>query len=427
MILDYPEFQMKLYKQTLPNGLRVLVLPRPGFCKKSAYLMVDYGAMHQTFLQDGAEISTPPGVAHYLEHRMFELPDRDVNGEFAALGASVNAFTGTDVTAYYFSCTDHFEDSLRLLLDMVFTSWFPKEAVDRERGIIAQEIGMNEDLPDSRVFDRLLEQLYPEHPVRHPILGTLQTLEAITPEVLERCHRAFYTPENCLLAVVGDVDPEQIFAQAAQVPKGETAAQKITISQLGTILPEACQTMEVAMPTFQLGFRCTPTAQKGRGEVAQEILGDLAAELLFGESSALYLRLYESGLIDSSFGGGFEAMDGCAMLVCGGDSKDPQTLREEILSEAARLVREGVDPKALERAKRGAMGRKLRAMDSFNTLCLRLAAYGLLGFDYPDFPEIYGSVTSAQVESFLGEVVRRENCALSVIRPPEQKEETKNV
>jgi len=370
---------------------------------------------------DGKEYHAPAGVAHYLEHKMFDLPgDRDVSAEFAALGASTNAFTSYDMTAYYFSCTDHFDECLRLLLEFVSTPYFTEESVEKERGIIDQEIGMNEDAPDSVVFDNLMAAMYAVHPIRQPILGTSETIREITPEVLYTCHRAFYAPGNMLLCVVGDVDPESVASAAREVlgsEKKETGV-KLRSWQEEMTCPKAeteCS-MEVAMPTFNLAFKCEPLTH-GDAAIREEMVADLAAEALFGESSELYLRLYEEGIIDSSFGGGFETVDGCAMLLCSGDSDDPRAVREAILEQAEKIAAEGLPEKAFLRMKRSALGRRIRGLDSFDSTCFRLCAYHFSDFDYFRFPEVYRGISAEEICDFLRRAVRAERCSLSVIYP----------
>ena len=201
-VTNYTGLGESVHRCVMPNGLTVMVVPRPGFTKKLAYFVSDFGSIHTEFTLDGKEYRVPAGVAHYLEHKMFDLPGRDVSAEFAALGASVNAFTSYDITAYYFSCTEHFEENLKLLLEFVSTPYFTEESVEKERGIIDQEIGMNADNPDSQIFERLMPLLFENHPVRVPILGTSESIREITPEVLYTCHRAFYTPGNMILCVV---------------------------------------------------------------------------------------------------------------------------------------------------------------------------------------------------------------------------------
>ena len=419
MTNQYPRLGETLQKQRLSNGLTVCIVPRPGFDRKLAYFVTDFGSIHTEFTLDGAEYHVPAGVAHFLEHKMFELPERDVTGEFAALGANVNAFTSYDMTAYYFSCTENFAHSLRLLLEFVSTPYFPADSVQREMGIIDQEIGMNADAPDSRVFEELMKAMYQSHTIRVPILGTSDTIRQITPEILHACHRAFYTPANMILCVVGDVDAAEVCKIAKDVLGTEEKSAGIKLrpwQEVMTTDADRCLEMEVSMPTFQLGFKCQPISS-GEAAIRQEVIGDLAAEALFGESSALYLRLYEEGLIDTSFGGGFEAVDGCAMLICGGDSDDPQAVRDAILSGAAQLLAQGIDEEDFLRMKRSAMGRRIRDLDSFDSTCFRICAYHFSDFDYFCFPEIYASVTAEEILAFLKDIIRQERCALSVVYP----------
>ena len=423
---SYPELDESLWSGVLENGLTVAVVPRKGFTKKLAYFVTDYGSIHTDFTLEGQEYHTPAGVAHYLEHKMFDLPgDRDVSAEFAAMGAMTNAFTSFDMTAYYFSCTENFEGCLRLLLEFVSTPYFTKESVEKERGIIDQEIGMNLDSPDSVIFDNLTTALYRRHPIRVPILGTCETIREITPEILHACHRAFYTPGNMLLCVIGDVEPEAVADIAREMlgTERKEVGRKIHDWQEEMTCAEAETTasMEVAMPMFDMAFKCEPLDQ-GDEAIRREMIADLAAEALFGESSELYLRLYEEGLIDSSFGGGFETVDGCAMLMCSGDSNDPRAVREAILSQAEAIAARGVPEQDFLRMKRSAFGRRIRGLDSFDSTCFRVCAYHFSGFDYFRFPEVYRSIEAGEIADFLGAVVKRERCSLSVINP--LKEET---
>lgn len=419
--IEYPELDETLYQQTLANGLTVCVVPRKGFTKRLAYFVTDYGSIHTQYSLDGKNHQAPAGVAHYLEHKMFDLPgNRDVSAEFAALGASTNAFTSYDMTAYYFSCTENFDECLRLLLEFVSTPYFTEESVEKERGIIDQEIGMNEDAPDSVVFENLVQAMYARHPIRVPILGTGETIRQITPEVLYRCHRAFYAPGNMLLCVVGDVEPEAV-ARIAEQQLGREALpvgkkQKDWAEPMTCPRSEITAKMEVAMPMFNLAFKCEPLGT-GDGAIREEMVADLAAEALFGESSELYLKLYEEGLIDSSFGGGFETIDGCAMLLCSGDSEDARAVREAILAQAEKLTREGLPEEDYLRMKRSALGRRIRGLDSFDATCFRICAYHFSDFDYFRFPEIYRQITAEEIIAFLARVVKRERCCLSIMEP----------
>ena len=417
----YPELDETLYTGVLDNGLTVAVVPRKGFTKSLAYFVTDFGSIHTDFILEGEEVRAPAGIAHYLEHKMFDLPgQRDVSEEFAAMGAVTNAFTSYDMTAYYFSCTSNFESCLRLLLEFVSTPYFTEESVEKERGIIDQEIGMNEDSPDSVIFDNLMKAMYRRHPIRVPILGTCDTIRQITPELLHKCHRAFYTPGNMLLCVIGDVDPDRIGEIATEMLGSERkeVGQKLRRWEEEMTVPAAdtAKAMEVAMPMFHLGFKSEPL-QPGTEAIRTEMIADLAAEALFGESSELYLKLYEEGIIDASFGGGFETVDGCALLLCAGDSDHPQTVREAILAQAEKLAEEGIPQSNFLRMKRSALGRRIRSLDSFDATCFRICAYHFSGFDYFRFPEVYRSIEAQEICDFLQRIVTEERSSLSVIHP----------
>ena len=418
---DYPRLDERLYRQKLSNGLTVMVVPRPGFTRKLAYFVTDFGSIHTDFKLEGREIHVPAGIAHFLEHKMFDLPgDRDVSAELAALGAGTNAFTSYDMTAYYITCTENFEPALRLLLEFVSTPYFTEESVQKEIGIIDQEIGMNEDAPDTKSFEWLMQNMYRSHPIHVPILGTCESIREITPELLHDCHRAFYTPGNMLLCVVGDVDPDCVAEIALEMLGSEQRPVGVKLrpwtEDMTLVCKESCAEMDISMPMFQLGFKCEPTG-KGAEAIRQEIVGDLAAEALYGESSELYLRLYEEGIIDSSFGGGFETIDGMALLLCSGDSYESDRVREALIEQSQKIVRDGIPDDAFLRMKRSAFGRRIRDLDSFDSTCFRLCAYALSGFDYFDFPTVYSRVEKHEIQEFLRRVVHPDRCCLSLINP----------
>lgn len=420
MLTQYPRLGEQLYRSRLENGLTVLVAPRPGFTKTLAYFATNYGSIHTAFSLEGSDCTAPAGIAHFLEHKMFELPNRDVSARFADLGANVNAFTSYDMTAYYVLCTDHFFDSLQLLLEFVSTPYFTEESVNREFGIIDQEIGMHRDSPESRVFENLMQAMYGQFPISVPILGTRESIREITPQLLSKCHRAFYTPANMVLCVVGDVEPEKVETLAREVLGTEYAqpGQKRRFWKENPVCQRAeiRDKMEVSMPNFLLGFKSGAVA-RGEAGIRREIIGDLAAEALFGESSQLYLQLYGEGLIDGSFGGGFEVAEDQSMLICGGDSENPETVRDAIWAHAEQLAKTGIPEADFLRMKRSALGRRIRDLDSFDSTCFRLCAYAMSDFDYFRFPEVYETVTAEDVRLFLSQLTDREKWAMSVIEP----------
>ena len=422
MILKpYPHLGERVYEARLNNGLTVRVVPKDGFTKTHAFLAVNYGSMDTRFSLNGTSYVTPEGVAHYLEHKMFDMPDGNAMYMFSELGGSPNAFTSYDMTAYYVECTDHVKENLKILLKFVSTPFFTKESVEKEQGIIAQEIRMYEDSADSRVFECLFEAMYAHHPIRNPIAGTVESIAQITDETLYQCYNAFYTPENMMLCVVGDVDPQMVFDLAEEVvPKGHAAPVR-EYGPAEVMVPHKKRTeraMEVSMPMFCFGFKTEPAS--GEAAMAQEIIGDLAAEILMGESSELYTKLYEDNLIDSGFSAGYEGLRGASMISASGDSRDPEAVLEAVLREAERLGRAGLDEDLFQRLKRSALGRRMRNLDSFSSICYRMCAYYFEGVDCFAFPEQFRSIGVEQVADFLSRTVREDRCAMAVIQPNHQ-------
>ena len=422
----YPEVDETLHMEVLENGLTVAVLPKKGFTQKTAYFVTNYGSIHRGFTLDGVHHQVSAGIAHYLEHKLFDMPGgRDVSAEFAAMGAVVNAFTSFDVTAYYFACTEKFYEGLKLLLEFVSTPYFTEESVEKERGIIDQEIGMNADAPESVIFENLTQAMYEAHGIRVPILGTSETIREITPEMLHLCHRAFYTPENMMLCVVGDVEPERVSTLARQILGTEKRPAAIKDP-----LPEEAMTvrksfvnreMDICVPSFHLGFKSEPLGL-GREAIRQEMIGELACDLLFSETSPMYQMLYEEGTIDASFGGGCETLDGCSFLLCAGDSENPERIRQALFEEVARLEKEGISDEEFLRLLRSVLGRRIRGMDNFDSTCYRICAYHLTEFDYFRFPEVYRSIEKQDILHYLKTNLTPERCCLSTITPLSKEE-----
>ena len=217
IIKEYSRVGEKLYHTTLENGLHVYVDAKPGFQKSYAFFATNYGGMDMKFCLNGQWHDTPAGVAHFLEHKMFDTEAGNALQDLAANGASPNAFTSFALTGYYFESTQNFYDNLKILLSFVSVPYFTQESVDKEQGIIGQEIRMIEDDPENQVFYAMLEGLYGHHPIRTSIAGTIESISHITAETLYDCHKAFYSPGNMVLCVAGDVDPEQVCALAREV------------------------------------------------------------------------------------------------------------------------------------------------------------------------------------------------------------------
>ena len=412
-----------MYHEKLENGLHVFVFPKPEFQKSYAFFATNYGGMDMRFCLNGEWRDTPAGVAHYLEHKMFDTKEGNALQELAANGASPNAFTSNDITGYYFDSTEKFEENLRILLSFVSVPWFTQESVDKERGIIGQEIGMIEDDPHWKCYMNLMKALFQRHPIRVSVAGSVESIAQITPETLYACHKAFYDPANMALCVAGPVDPEHICRVAREIlPKeaGPIAAKDYGEKEE----PRAAQSlieerMEVSAPIFQLGWKGDPKAD-GEGRLRQELAGGLALEALLGNSSPLYARLYREGLINQEFGYSYESGSGCAFLCAGGESKDPEAVRMAVAQEAARIGREGIDPALWERIKKGVYGNKVRGLNSFENLCVGQAQAFFAGYDFLRFAEIFDSITKEEAEELIANWVTGERAALSVVRAKEE-------
>ena len=419
----YPRIGEEVIWVTLDNGLPVCIVPKKGFSRKYALFATRYGGMDMRFRLNGQWLDTPAGIAHYLEHKMFDAEDGNALQELAMNGAEPNAFTSNAITCYYFDSTEKFYENLEILLSFVSVPYFTDESVEKEQGIIGQEIGMIEDNPEWQVYKQLMQSLYHTSPARTPVAGSVESIREITAQTLYDCHKAFYTPANMCLVVVGDVEPQQVLDIARRVlPKG---SGELIERDYGAEEPtEAAQAyaeerMEVSMPSFLVGFKCPPQ-HGGEEQHRFAAIGELACDVLMGESSPLYARLYSQGLINGSFGAAFDILPGAAYAYAGGDSKDPKAVAEEILAEAQRLVREGVDEDYYKRIVNANFGAALRELNSFESIAVSMAEGRFQGYDPYRFPEIYDSITAADVLAFLRENVTRSHMALSVIAPKEE-------
>ena len=418
----YERIGEEVFRTTLPNGLPVYIVPKKDFLRKYALFATRYGGMDMRFEKDGQWLDTPAGIAHYLEHKMFDTEDGNALQELAKNGAEPNAFTSNAITFYYFDATDKFYESLEILLSFVSIPYFTDESVQKEQGIIGQEIGMIEDNPEWQVYKQLMQALYHTSPARTPVAGSVESISHITAQTLYDCHKAFYTPANMCLVVVGDVKPERIIAAANQILPAKSgplirrdygAEEELTAAE-----HFVTAAMEVSMPTFLVGFKCPPQ-HGGEEQHRFTAIGELACDVLMGESSPLYARLYAEGLINGSFGAAFDLLPGASYVYAGGDSKDPQAVAEAILAEARRLVSEGVDGDYYRRVVNANFGAALKALNSFESIAVSMAEGCFQGYDPYRFPEVYDSITVEDVLDFLRRNMTRDHMALSVITPKE--------
>jgi predicted Zn-dependent peptidase len=418
--LEYPGTGDVLYSGSAGNGLRVRVLPKKGFSGYYAVFAADYGGTYRRFRLEGRDYDTPAGVAHYLEHKMFDLPDGDSALTLLSQnGADPNAFTASDVTAYYFHCTRLFEENLRMLLHFVSTPYFTEETVRKEQGIIGQEIRMGEDNPGTANYYSLLQLLYRHHPIREKVIGTAESIAEITAQTLYDCHRAFYTPANMVLCVAGDVDPERILAAAEEeLPREERPVPEVDFGPEEDLLPVQARAeleMPVAAPQFLIGAKLRPEA-RGNALFRQQLTASLALRLLAGPSSPFYNRLYGEGLLNRSFDADADFSTGVGTVILGGESRDPEAVYAALLEELERVGREGLDEGLFRRTKRAGIGSALRGMEDFDDVCVSLALDEFDGFCYLDYPTVMASITQEECTSFLVNSLRPERLSVSVVR-----------
>ncbi|MGN1001278.1 MAG: EF-P 5-aminopentanol modification-associated protein YfmH [Oscillospiraceae bacterium] len=419
--LEYPSIGETMYRDTLPNGLRLSVIPKPGFHRNCAFFATDYGGADRRFRLGGELIDTPAGVAHFLEHKMFDMPGGDnVITFFAGNGARDNAFTSAGMTAYYFEGTEKFDENLRMLLKFVSTPYFTPESVAKEQGIIGQEIRMCEDDPGDVGYEGLMGCLYAHHPIREAVIGTVESIAAITDETLYNCHRVFYHPVNMCLCVVGDVDPERVRAIAAETLPTESGEKPV--SDYGQPEPETpvqrrfAKAMAVSAPQFLIGAKLTPAAG-GDEMLRQKLVCGLALSYLFGRSSPFYSRLYELGLISDSFFVQSDHTAGTFTAFAGGESRDPEAVYDAVCAEIRDAVEKGLDPVRFDRLKRAGYGSRVRALSSFMGLCESMADGCFGGYNCLDSFAMVESVTAQEVRAFLAEQFDPSRLAMSVITP----------
>ena len=380
----FDELQEKIYTETLENGLKVVILPKRGYSKTFVTFTTKYGSIDRTFKPHGKNefITVPDGIAHFLEHKMFEKEDGDVFQKFGLNGASANAYTTFGRTAYLFSATNKIKENTEVLLDFVQEPYFTKETVDKEKGIIAQEITMYDDQPDWRLYFGTIENLYKEHPVKIDIAGTVESIQDITAEHLYTCYETFYHPSNMLLFIVGAVDPEEMmaFVKKNQSKKSfdqpEPIERQFPTETKGADIPKRTLTMDVSKPKLNVGMKCTSTDQQGQEMLESELSANLVLDSLFGRTSPFYEKAYEEGLIDESFSYEFSMEEGYGFAMVGSDTEEPERL-EKLIHQTIQDSKENwpVKEEDLERMRKKKIGQFMRSLNSIEFIANQYTRY----------------------------------------------------
>ncbi len=411
---DYKTIGEKLHSFTHKSGLRIFVLPKEGFGKSFAIFAADFGSIHNCFTVDGQTVTVPDGVAHFLEHKLFEEEEGNVFEKFSRLGASANAYTSFDMTGYLFSATENVYDALGVLIRFVQSPFFTDENVEKEKGIIGQEIGMYRDDPAWRCFFDGLRTMYKNHPIRIDIAGTEETIAKIDKDVLHQCYTAFYAPENMILFVAGDVDPEKV-----EETVNNEAALRPSPSVAFALPPEPEEvvssyvesSLAVSKPMFTLNFKLTPLKDPVYADAVHEVFGSL----LFGKSSSLYRELYAENLIGDSFSYGYSAGAGYAFFQIEGESDAPESVRDRVFAYIEKVRKEGICEDAFERAKRSAFGAAVRLMDDIEKVAHSFVPMAFRGGDFLTYPDVVRAITLSDVNEIL-QGFQKEKCVLSVVK-----------
>lgn len=408
----------------MPGGLDVYVLPKEGFNKTYAVFTTKYGSIDNQFVPLGKDemVRVPDGIAHFLEHKLFEKEDGDVFQQFSRQGASANAFTSFTRTAYLFSSTSNVEENLETLVDFVQDPYFTEKTVEKEKGIIGQEINMYDDNPDWRLFFGLIENMYQEHPVRIDIAGTIESISHITKDLLYECYETFYHPSNMLLFVVGPADPEAIIRQVRenQQKKPYTDQPEIVrkeVKEPGAVFKKEQEIkMNVQSSKCLVGLKSAHPMNTGEALLKHELTINLILECLFGKSSSDYERIYEKGYIDETFSYDYTEEHGFGFVSVGGDTPEPDKLAEE-LKQVLFKAKETITAEKLELARKKKIGNFLKSMNSPEYIANQFTRYAFLETSLFDIVTVLESITLDDVHRVIEEEVEEDRITVCKVVP----------
>ena len=413
-----------LFMRRHESGVPVYLCPKPGFQKRYACFATHFGSIDASFsTHSGDRHDVPDGVAHFLEHKLFEGKQGNAFEEFSRLGAAGNAYTSFGVTNYLFSCHSSFFENLAHLIRFVQEPYFTDENVEKEKGIIGQEIQMYEDNPYWRSFFNLLECLYSAHPIRKNIAGSIESISDIDKEVLYQCYNTFYHPENMILFAIGDIDQEMFFDHADRTlcerdfdPLGEI--ERFYPEEAAATAEAGCSvSMEVSMPRLMMGFKDRDVGYGGRRYLRKELVTVILLEIIFGRGSELFQRLYSSRLIDDGFGASYTGVKDAGHSLIGGETPDPERLVQEVLDGVDRVRQNGIAEDDFERQKRSVMGGFFRSFNSLEFTANNFCSYQFSGTDLFDVIEVLHGMELAHLEERLAQHLVRDAMAYSIVLP----------
>lgn len=424
---EYPEINEIIYTETLDNGLKVYLLPKKDYHKTYSLFTTDYGSIDNEFVPIGKDVfeKVPDGIAHFLEHKMFEKEDGDVFQTFGHQGASANAFTSFTKTSYLFSTTGQIEKNLTTLVDFVQNPYFTKETVDKEKGIIGQEIQMYLDDVNWRLFFGILENMYPKHPLHIDIAGTVESIEAITAEDLYTCYHTFYHPSNMSLFVVGQLDPKHIMHVIRENQAKKTFVEAKPIQRyfpketVADIVRESSLEMVIPKPKVIVGVKGIDELPKeGKELLKYKYTGTLLFHLLLGNTSKNYLDLYDEGLVDDTFGFEFNLDRSYHFADLGGDTDFPEQLADRIETflltahKSAELTEEN-----LALLKKKMIGKYFQSLNSLEYIANQFSKNLYGETTLFDTPEVIESIQLTDILEMSQEFIRPERLSRFYMYP----------
>lgn len=427
--IPFEQLQEELYYEKLTNGLDVYILPKKGFNKTFATFTTKYGSVDNHFVPPGKNepVKVPDGIAHFLEHKLFEKEDGDVFQQFSRQGASANAFTSFTRTAYLFSSTSDVERNLETLMDFVQEPYFSEKTVEKEKGIIGQEITMYDDNPDWRLYFGLIENLYQNHPVKIDIAGTIESISHITKDMLYECYQTFYHPSNMLLFIVGPVDVDQIMKQVKDNQARKSFEKQSEIKRI--FEPEMAESnekmkvleMNVHSSKCLVGIKANKVDQNGEEMLKNELTTNVLLDLLFGKSSENYEYLYNEGLIDDTFSYDYTQEQGFGFAMIGGDTSDPDRLVEVIKKMLLDVKNDNpITEASLEGAKRKKIGAFLRAINSPEFIANQFTRYAFNGMNLFDVVPTLEKITLNDVQNLSNEFISEDRFSVCQVVPKQK-------
>ena len=420
-IIENSKVKEKLYIEKLKNGLTVMIIPKKGIQKKYIIWGTNYGSNDNRFIVPGENEVTevPKGVAHFLEHKMFEQENgKNSLDVLTDIGVSANAYTTNDHTAYLYEATDNFYEALDEFMDYVQHPYFTDENVEKEKGIIGQEIMMYDDYPQWKVYLNALECMYYNNPVKLDITGTIETISHIDKDILYKCYKTFYNPSNMAMVVAGDFEPEKLLEEIKKRlvnNKSNGEIKRIFDEEPQEIVKSYVeQNMEVSMPLFTIGIKDTPAEEKER--VRKNIAIEILLNMIIGASSDLFKELYNKGNCYWSPSIEYDFNKNYAHILLTGQSNNPQELFEMFKQQVKYSIENGLNEEDVERTKKMIYGEYIKEYDDVVDISrMFLSDYfkGINSFDYLENVEI---VNLEYLNQILKDVFQERKMILSVVK-----------